>query len=168
MTLSSALFLLLLVDVPFTHGEYSLSNANHNWSFMSITPSSISADSHSAQLKNAILNTRPCKRILDCFMIAVSIEVDGDWDLLFNHYKSLTVKEGTLNSVKEEVSICNFPHLTSITFHINSFQNTKRLVICNNTLLQSIIIFNGTDSSVNAALRAVDSLVFESPFTWDL
>ena len=72
------------------------------------------------------------------------------------------IKEGVLNSKTDEIYICDFPYLDSITFQKNTLQNVNKLVICNNNVLKSITILDGTSSSVDAALRTVETLVFES------
>ena len=60
----------------------------------------------------------------------------------------------------KDFQICDFPNLENITIKRKSIQNIKMLAICNNQLLKSINIEDGTRYYNHGELENHNNLVF--------
>ena len=101
--------------------------------------------------------------ILACLGVCVMvIATEADCSLLMeNYWVNITVNAGLCNTMHTDIAIEDNPFLTSITIHKNSLQYLASFTINNNTLLNSIVIEDG-DNSSEGAMRNVQTVSITS------
>ena len=89
---------------------------------------------------------------------SLTVSSDSDCEKLHqDRWTSITVNSGRCNSIRDILSISNYPCLQSIEINSNSLQNLNSLVISNNPQLNSIV-------TKDSALYYVQSVTLSSIF----
>ena len=89
---------------------------------------------------------------------SLTVSSDSDCEKLHqDRWTSITVNSGRCNSMRDILSISNYPCLQSIEINSNSLQNLNSLVISNNPQLNSIV-------TKDSALYYVQSVTISSIF----